>query len=134
MPPVGTQHLLLGLIREDITDMKGILEGFGLSTSRVLAEVERISPTGPDMVIMGKIPWTPLTRAVVGVAIDEAGGMDQRIITPNHLLLALCRVNPSAATRVLWALDVPLACLCKSVLTVLGRNPLDWLRRRPEVW
>jgi ATP-dependent Clp protease ATP-binding subunit ClpC len=124
----GTQHLLLAFARRAPAE-------WGLpSHGEVDAVVEQLTPTGPDILIMSKLPQTPRMKAVAHFAIEEAIGFAEEFVTPSHLLLGLCRTTPGLATAALRQLGVAPAAVCQRVLTRLGREPMRWLHGRPEVW
>jgi uncharacterized protein (TIGR02996 family) len=130
----GTQHILLALLREEFGIRTSTLAGIGLGPAGVRRVVERITPTGPDRVLLGKLPQSSRVRAALGFALHEADVLGADIVGPEFLLLGLCRVAPCMATGVLQNLGFSPATVCGRVLHQLGRDPLPWLRQHPEVW
>jgi hypothetical protein len=86
------------------------------------------------MITMGKLPLSVRARAAISFAISEASASPDEIVTPIHVLLAVCRASPCVATMVLRNLGVSPILVCKRTLTLLGRDPWPWLREHPEVW
>ena len=131
---IGTQHILLGLLRQDFAVTPAALIGHGITLAAARAQVERLTPTGPDMVTMGKLPQSLRGKASIGFAVQEAEALGHEVISPEHLLLGLCQTSPCTAARVLDALGTSPGAVCRRVLTDLGSDPLRWLRQHPEVW
>jgi uncharacterized protein (TIGR02996 family) len=131
---IGTQHLLLALLAENFAVAPVVLVALGVSRTAAAQEVERIAPTGPEMVTMGKLPQSARTRATVRFSLAEADALGHQTVAPAHVLLGLCRANPCVATRVLDALGASPAAVCTRLLVHLDRAPRRWLRDRPEVW
>jgi uncharacterized protein (TIGR02996 family) len=131
---IGTQHILLALLRQDFAGATAALTGLGVGLTTARQETERITPIGPDMVLMGKLPQSRRTRATIAFTLQAADALGHDGITPEHMLLGLCRAAPCVATRVLLALGVSSGAVCERVLLSLGRDPWPWLRRHPEVW
>jgi hypothetical protein len=113
----------------------------------VLREVLRLTPAGDVMVNVGRLPTSPRVRQIISFAVaeaEEAGSSWRPVwgeptlapgqVTADHFLLALCRSRPSAAVRVLEAIDLPPRVLAPAVLDQLGRGQENWLGGRPEAW
>lgn len=90
---IGTEHVLLGLVKESDGTAGKVLAELGIDWLRAHAEVMRLVPIGPDGVILGKLPQTPATRDVVLQAISEARGMGHNYVGTEHLLLGLMGVD-----------------------------------------
>src|SRR6516225_5408223 len=69
---IGTEHLLLGLVKEG-SGVAGIaLKNLGIDLEKVRSEVEKIVQKGPDAVLVGKLPMTPRAKKVIEYSIEEA--------------------------------------------------------------
>ena len=102
---VGTEHLLLGLIREGEGVAIAVMKNLGVELEELAKDIERaITSTGGMMTIGQMIPFTPRAKRVLEVAAQEARAMQHRYIGTEHLLLALIKDNESAASSVLTAL------------------------------
>jgi len=100
---VGTEHLLLGLLREDGLAAR-VLESFGFTIERVRAQVVGI--VGPvEEVAPGRIPLTPAAKNVLELAIREALTLGFDSVCPEHILLALVRENVGDAAPLLLDFD-----------------------------
>jgi ATP-dependent Clp protease ATP-binding subunit ClpC len=104
---VGTEHLLLGLIREGEGVAIAVMKNMGLDLEELAKVIERaITATGGMMTIGQMIPFTPRAKRVLEVAAQEARAMQHRYIGTEHLLLALIKDNESAASSVLTSLQL----------------------------
>src|SRR5512135_1968865 len=101
---IGTEHLLLGLIREEGGVAGRVLRELGLDADRVQEIVERL--TGPGQYRGGKLDLSPGTQQVLEYAVDEARRMGHHYIGTEHLLLGLVRLNEGIAMDVLRKLGV----------------------------
>ncbi len=88
---VGTEHLLLGLIREWGGTGAYILKKIGIDLQKLKQDVEKTIKAGPDMVQMGKLPYTPRAKKVIEFAIEEARALGHNHVGTEHLLLGLLR-------------------------------------------
>ena len=102
---IGTEHLLLGLLRDDGGVAGRVLRELGLDQRRLQEMVERLSGPG-QRIKASKIDLSPGTKRVLELAIDEARRMNQHYISTEHLLLGLVRHNEGIAIDVLNKLGV----------------------------
>lgn len=103
---IGTEHILLGLIKEGAGISANILNKLGVDLRKVRLEVEKIVQSGPDSVIMGKLPQTPRAKKVIEFAIEEARQRNNNYVGTEHLLLGLLREGEGVAGQVLNQLGV----------------------------
>ena len=101
---IGTEHLLLGLIREDGGVAGRVLRELGLEADRVQEIVERLTGTGSSL--GGKLDLSPGTQQVLEYAVDEARRLGHHYIGTEHLLLGLVRYGEGVANDVLRKLGV----------------------------
>src|ERR1700748_3687180 len=73
---IGTEHILLGLIKEGQGVASHVLKNLDIDLRKVRLEVEKIVRSGPDMVTMGRLPQTPRAKKVIEYAIEEARNFD----------------------------------------------------------
>jgi ATP-dependent Clp protease ATP-binding subunit ClpC len=97
---IGTEHLLLGLLREDQGIAARVLEGLDLNVEEVRAQVERDVGLGEN-VPSGQIPFTPKAKKVLELALREALALGHRYIGTEHVLLGLIAVEEGVAVRIL---------------------------------
>jgi ATP-dependent Clp protease ATP-binding subunit ClpC len=97
---IGTEHLLLGLLREDSGVAAQVLESLGVTVEEVRAQVAEIVGEG-DEVTTGQIPFTPRAKKVLELSLREALSLGANYIGTEHLLLGLARENDGVAARIL---------------------------------
>jgi len=104
---IGTEHLLLGLVREDKGIAAGVLANLGVELLRVRSAVEFIMGRG-DRAVMGEIGLTPRAKVVIEMTVDEARRLGHHYIGTEHLLLGMVREGEGIAAGVLESLGVTL--------------------------
>jgi ATP-dependent Clp protease ATP-binding subunit ClpC len=119
---VGTEHLLLGLIKLGQGVAVNVLQKMGLDLETVRLEVEKQVGTGPDQKLMGSIPYTPRVKKVLSLAGKEAKALNHTYVGTEHLLLGLLREGDGVAARVLKNLDVDLEQTRTETLRELDPN------------
>ncbi len=97
---IGTEHVLLGLVREQGGLAAQVLSGLGVDVEGVRAGVERIVGRG-DAPVEGEIEYVPRVRRVLGLALDEARRLDHGIVRTEHILLALVRDGGGVGASIL---------------------------------
>ena len=117
---IGTEHLLLGLVKEGEGVASAVLQNLGLSLEMIRLEVEKLVQTGPSTVISGDIPFTPKAKKVIELAMDEARHLGHNYIGTEHLLLGLIRESEGAASQVLLNLGLDLARVRNEIMALLG--------------
>jgi ATP-dependent Clp protease ATP-binding subunit ClpC len=120
---IGTEHILLGLVKEGAGVAANVLKKLGIELRKVRLEVEKIVQTGPDMVTMGSLPQTPRAKKVIEYAIEEARYLNHNYVGTEHVLLGLLREQEGVAAQVLMNLGLKLENVREEVLTMLGQNP-----------
>jgi ATP-dependent Clp protease ATP-binding subunit ClpC len=118
---VGTQHILLGVIKEGTGVAANVLRNLGVDLETTRSEIEKIVQAGPMFVTKGKLPVTPRAKNVLEFAIEEARGLNHNYIGTEHLLLGLLRVPEGVAAQVLINLHQKPEEVRKLVLSLLGR-------------
>ena len=103
---VGTEHLLLGLIKLGQGVAVNVLQKMGLDLETVRQEVEKLSNAGPDLKQVGNIPYTPRVKKVLSLASKEAKALNHSYVGTEHILLGLLRDGEGVAARVLKSLDI----------------------------
>jgi ATP-dependent Clp protease ATP-binding subunit ClpC len=97
---IGTEHLLLGLLREDEGLAARVLESLDITVEEVRAQVERVVGRG-DEPLTGQIPFTPRAKKVLELALREALVLGHNYIGTEHILLGIIRENEGVAARIL---------------------------------
>jgi ATP-dependent Clp protease ATP-binding subunit ClpC len=119
---VGTEHLLLGLIKLGQGVAVNVLQKLGLDLETVRMEVEKQVGTGPDQKMMGNIPYTPRVKKVLALAQKEAKSLNHTYVGTEHILLGLLREGDGVAARVLKNLDVDIEQARQEILKELDPN------------
>ncbi len=119
---VGTEHVLLGLVKEGSGVAANVLKNLDVDLRKIRVEVEKIVQSGPDMVTMGKLPQTPRAKKVIEYAIEEARNLNHNNVGTEHLLLGLLREQEGVAAQVLMNLNLKLEEVREEVLNLLGHG------------
>ena len=119
---VGTEHLLLGLIKLGQGVAVKVLQRMGLDLERVRIEVEQHIGPHPEAKMVGNIPYTPRVKKVLALAGKEAEALKQSYVGTEHILLGLLREGEGIAARVLESLEVDLARTRNEILKELDPN------------
>ncbi|MGA1400296.1 MAG: ATP-dependent Clp protease ATP-binding subunit, partial [Phycisphaerales bacterium] len=117
---IGTEHILLGLVKEGSGVGANVLKNLGIDLRKVRLEVEKLVKSGPEMVTMGKLPQTPRAKKVIEYAIEEARNLNHNYVGTEHLLLGLLREHDGVAAQVLLNLGLKLEEVREEVLNLLG--------------
>jgi ATP-dependent Clp protease ATP-binding subunit ClpC len=119
---VGTEHLLLGLIKLGQGVAVNVLERMGLELDTVRMEVEKEVGSGPPQKSPGNIPYTPRVKKVLALANKEAKALNHSYVGTEHLLLGLLREGEGVAARVLKRLDVDIQRTRNEILAEIDPN------------
>ena len=118
---IGTEHLLLGLVREGEGVAARVLENMNVELAKVRTAVEFIIGRG-DRPVVGEVGLTPRAKRVIELAIDEARRLGHNYIGTEHLLLGLVREGEGIAAGVLESLGVNLDKVRHEVIRVLSQS------------
>lgn len=118
---VGTEHILLGLIREGEGVAAKALQNLGVELSKVREQVERLIGVGP-FTVQGPIGYTPRAKRVLELALDESRRLKHNYVGTEHILLGLIREGEGVAAQVLANLGVSLERARNEVLSLLGTD------------
>src|SRR5690348_11337284 len=115
---IGTEHLLLGLVREGDGVAAKVLNNLGVELNKARAAIEHIIGRG-DRVVLGEIGLTPRAKKVIELAVDEARRLGHHYIGTEHLLLGLVREGEGIAAGVLESLGVNLEKARRETVKIL---------------
>ncbi len=121
---IGTEHLLLGLVREGDGVAAKVLANLGVELQKVRSAVEFIIGRG-DRIVLGEIGLTPRAKKVIELAVDEARRLNHHYIGTEHLLLGLVREGEGIAAGVLESLGVNLEKVRTSTIQVLSQSGVN---------
>jgi ATP-dependent Clp protease ATP-binding subunit ClpC len=124
---IGTEHVLLGLIKVEDGIAVEILKGFGLDAGELEQQIAKIVPSPSTGTVSQQLPQTPRTKKIIDNAIEEARALGQDYVGTEHLLLGLLRDEESAASQVLLNLGLTREKIAIRVMHALGRNPAQAL-------
>lgn len=122
---IGTEHVLLGLIKLGQGVAVSVLERMGLELENVRHEVEKEVGSGPEQKTSANIPYTPRVKKVLSLANKEAQQLSHSYVGTEHILLGLLREGEGMASRVLERLKVDLQTTRNEVLAEIDPNFSD---------
>ncbi len=116
---IGTEHILLGLLREEEGLAARVLESLDITVEEVRAQIARIVGQG-DEVTTGQIPFTPRAKKVLELALREALSLGHNYIGTEHILLGLVRENEGVAARILLDFDADAEKIRNEIIRMLS--------------
>jgi ATP-dependent Clp protease ATP-binding subunit ClpC len=119
---IGTEHLLLGLLREEEGLAAGVLGSLGITVEEVRAQVARLVGHG-DEVTAGQIPFTPRAKQALELGLREAQAMGHNYIGTEHVLLGLVRENSGVAERILLEFGADADKIRGEIIRALSGGP-----------
>jgi ATP-dependent Clp protease ATP-binding subunit ClpC len=119
---IGTEHILLGLVKEGEGVAAAVLTSLGLDSENIREEVEKLVQPGLAKVLSDDIPFTPRAKKVIELAMDEARNLGHNYIGTEHLLLGLIREGDGVASQVLMNMGLDLKSVRDEVLNLLGSS------------
>jgi hypothetical protein len=123
---INTEHILLGLVKEGSGVAANVLKNLAVDLRKTRLEVEKIVPSGPAMIIVGKLPQTARAKKVIEYSIEEARSLSHNYVGTEHLLLGLLREGDGVAAQVLARLGLTTDRVRAEVLELLGHpRPAD---------
>ena len=135
---IGTEHILLGLIKEGSGVAAIVLKSLDIGLLTIRREVERIDPSLPELPVRGKLPLTPRAKKILEFGMEES-----RILNPNydyvgteHILLGLLREQEGVATEVLRRLGLNVADVREEIIKLRGDSAefVPMQSPRPPSW
>lgn len=117
---IGTEHILLGLLKMGEGLAIDILRSLGVDPAEVVEEIKKAIQPGSSMVTMGDIPFTPRAKEVLELAMEEAQSLGHNYIGTEHLLLGLIREKDGIAARVLESMGVEADKVKQKMMELLG--------------
>ncbi len=121
---IGSEHILLGLVKEGTGVGANVLKNCDVDLRRVRLEVEHLVRPGPERVTMGKLPETPRAKKVIEYAIEEARKFNHQYCGTEHLLLGILREHDGVAAQVLMNMGLNIEETRAEVLRVLGASEI----------
>jgi len=120
-PYIGTEHLLLGIVREGTGVASTLLQRLGVDAKRIRLEVEKHVQSGTEVISTSKeLPWAPRAKKALGYAFEEAKRLGQNYVGTEHLLLGLLKEEEDIAAQVLMNLGVEIEEVEDQLIELLG--------------
>jgi ATP-dependent Clp protease ATP-binding subunit ClpC len=129
---IGTEHLLLGLLREEEGLAARVLEGLGITADEVRDEIARVVGQG-DEVPAGQIPFTPRAKKALERSLREALALNHRYIGTEHVLLGVVHEENGVAARILEEVGASAGRVREEVLRTLGGSVASGSREEPSI-
>jgi ATP-dependent Clp protease ATP-binding subunit ClpC len=126
---IGTEHLLLGLLREEEGIAARVLEGLDITVEEVRAQVVRVVGRGDEAPSGQMVPFTPRAKKALELSLREALSLGHNYIGTEHILLALVRMDDGVAARILLDFDADPETVWGNVMRMLsgpGRRSTIW--------
>jgi len=120
---IGTEHILLGLLKEGSGVASNVLRNLGVDLKKVRLEVEKKVPPGHEVVSAGKLPFRPAAKKVIEYAFDESRQLGHQYVGTEHLILGLLRESQDVAAQILTEQGLKLEDVRQEVLRLLGHEP-----------
>ena len=130
---IGTEHILLGLLREEHGPAGRVLSALGITVEEVRAQVVRIVGLG-DEPTEANIPFTPRAKKVLELALREALALGHDYIGTEHILLGLVRENEGVAARILLDFDADDERIRSEIVRMLSGSAGERAPRKGEAW
>jgi ATP-dependent Clp protease ATP-binding subunit ClpA len=128
---IGTEHILLGLIKEGSGIAAHVLKTCEVDIRTIRSEVERLLILGPDGPMMSRLPMTPRARRVIEFAIEEARLLNHPYVGTEHLLLGLLREHDGIGAKVLAFFGLELEPIRDRVRDALAGAPAESAAGQP---
>lgn len=122
---IGTEHILLGIVKEGGGVAANVLRNMNLDLRHVRLEIEKLVKTGPDMVTMGKLPQTPRAKRVIDYAIEEARALNHNYVGTEHILLGIIRERDGVAAQALMNLGVKLESTREEIIELISKVGIE---------
>ena len=122
---IGTEHILLGILRADDSTAATVLSEFGLSLEDAQRALEHIIKPGPDTLTAGNLPHTPIVKQILEQALAESSRLRSNTVGTEHILLALIHKPESPAAQILLNLGLAPEELRSSVLNHIAHSSAD---------
>jgi len=117
---IGTEHILLGLIREGEGVACAVLQNLGIDLDRLRVEIEKLITAGSAASVLGDVPFAPRAKKALELAAEEARSLGHNYIGTEHILLGLLREEEGIASQVILSLGLDLKRVKDEILALLG--------------
>lgn len=118
---LGTEHILLGLVKEGSGVAAAVLRGLDADLRKIRLEIEKRMQSGPEVVTLEKLPFTPRAKSVINHTLAVAQEQGDDYVGTEHLLLGLLRELEGVAGQVLTALGITTEAVQNDIALLLGK-------------
>lgn len=122
---IGTEHILLGLVKEGSGCGAVVLKNLGIDLRKIRLEVEKLVQSGPEMVTMGKLLLASDALAAVEGAIAAARKLGDNYVGTEHILLGLLVPDCKISAQILQSLGITTEAICEELVLLLGRGTAE---------
>jgi ATP-dependent Clp protease ATP-binding subunit ClpC len=130
---IGTEHILLGLLREEEGLAAQVLDSFDITVEEVREQVKRQVGQGDQEIVTGQIPFTPRAKKVLELALREALSLGHNYIGTEHILLGVVRENQGVAARILLDFDADAETIRNELIRMLPSPAVPGLKHTETV-
>jgi hypothetical protein len=120
---IGTEHILLGLVKEGSGVAVNALKSLGVDPDRIAVEIDRLFRKDPPAGLVNKLPTTPRAKMVVNYAMEEARNLKHSYVGTEHILLGLLREEEGVAAQVLMKFGLALDKVRGEIRAILQMSP-----------
>lgn len=120
---IGTEHILLAILREGEGVAVAVLLSLGLSTEQIRRKVEELMPKGGETILMGELPFNLSARRAMELAVEEARNLQHNYVGTEHLLLGLMDDQEGIASRALMSLGLSMEMIRSEIMRLLSSEP-----------
>lgn len=117
---IGTEHILLGIVKEGGGIARAIFEKLDVDPRKIRLEVEKLIKSGPELVNVGKMPQSPGAKRAIELAIERAIILGHNYVGTEHLLLGLIEERDGVAAKVLVSLSITLDTATEKAKEILA--------------
>jgi ATP-dependent Clp protease ATP-binding subunit ClpC len=129
---IGTEHILLGLVKEGSGVAANVLENLDVDLEKVRTEVEKRVKHGPDTHTMGQLPFNQEAKRSLDYSLEEARSLSHKYVGTEHILLGLLREEEGRAAEVLTGLGLKLEGVRREVMELLGAETESQTQEQKE--
>ena len=129
---IGTEHLLLGIIRDGKGTATQVLVNLGLNLENIKQSIDDYVASSGSSMTMGEVPFTPRAKQILEIAANEAKEMKSQFVRTSHLLLALLKDKDGVAAQILAAFGVDHKTAKEEVIAVLQGKPSSGKREKKK--
>ncbi|MBR0225464.1 MAG: ATP-dependent Clp protease ATP-binding subunit [Thermoguttaceae bacterium] len=129
---IGTEHILLGLIKEGSGVAAEVLKKMGVDLRNARLEVEKLVKTGTDVLAVGRLPNSPQAKRAIERAVEQAQSFNHNYVGTEHLLLAIVQDPTCVASQALMNLGRRLEEIRDEIVEMLGNGNFDAAEQSPS--